>query len=321
MTNLFSDGQVPDDIASSQIAFLGSHSSFETRCETAFNKLSKHTIAQKHFLSGLDLTGTEVSEFRSRLGLVVEEVSSLDRNDPLSAHAELRKRIGNLLSSGEAFTKIIDISTFRKEEVLVVVSTIYELTEVPENLFLCYTPAADFGQWLSIGVDNVRPVVGYPGEIFSSKRSHLIILTGIEYDRAIAFIEAYEPSKISLGLSPRAESFSEETHKKNQELTDYLERNYQAVSSIFEFSAKDPISVALTLSNLCDANRDYNTIIAPINTKLSTIGCGVFALKNPKVQLCYAPVNFYNTESYSLPGEHLTYVRVSDLFAVPVGQT
>lgn len=44
----------------------------------------------------------------------------------------------------------------------------------------------------------------------------------------------------------------------------------------------------------------YNTIIAPMNNKISTIAAGLASIENTDIQLCYASVKLYNKAGYYL---------------------
>ena len=48
-----------------------------------------------------------------------------------------------------------------------------------------------------------------------------------------------------------------------------------------------------------------NTVIAPLNTKISTIGADLAALENENIQLAYAKPNIYNVDGYSIPNEFI----------------
>ncbi len=144
--------------------------------------------------------------------------------------------------------------------------------------------------------------------MISRKSTHLVILAGIEHHRAIAAIDAYEPSNISLGMVPLGESVSPAIYERNLQLRDYIVRHFDNVTTEFDFSAKSPLAVVTSLKIIVESRPDQNTIIVPLNTKLSTLGCGVYGLENPDVQLCYAEVEVYNAGKYSSAGDKILLV-------------
>lgn len=76
----------------------------------------------------------------------------------------------------------------------------------------------------------------------------------------------------------------------------------------FVFSCYDPFNTEDTLASLIAQKTDLNHILAPMNTKLSTLGAAQVATKNDSVQLCYAQPSNYNWKEYSEPGsQYYTY--------------
>jgi hypothetical protein len=65
----------------------------------------------------------------------------------------------------------------------------------------------------------------------------------------------------------------------------------------------DPIITKHSVEERIAASSAYNVIVAPLNTKVSTVGVALAAFDNDRIQLCYAPVEQYNRDSYSRPSE------------------
>jgi hypothetical protein len=51
---------------------------------------------------------------------------------------------------------------------------------------------------------------------------------------------------------------------------------------------------------------NYNIVVCPMNTKISTIGVGLAALQNNKIQIAYARAIEYNEAGYSTPSDMTT---------------
>ena len=132
-----------------------------------------------------------------------------------------------------------------------------------------------------------------------ARRLHLVVLVGFEVERARLLIDACEPDVISLGSGRATATDSNKAHLPRN--TDSLRQlsvlypNYRK----FEFSSVDPADTEEALAEQVAQVPDHNTIVAPMSTKLSTIGAALFALHNREVQLCYAPAITYNTPAYS----------------------
>ena len=162
----------------------------------------------------------------------------------------------------------------------------------------------------------MRSVLGYSGEFDPAKGLHLIILMGIEVEKATKLISVLEPAKLSFGLGRKYTSV-------NLGHTQLSELNYNKLAiarsavEIFGFSCTSPTQTRTDLTRHVAKFPEYNTVIAPQNTKLSTIGAGLFAMEHPEVQLCYAPANKYNVNGYSTP-DNFCYIY-SRKFKKPSG--
>ena len=54
----------------------------------------------------------------------------------------------------------------------------------------------------------------------------------------------------------------------------------------------------------------HNALIAPMNTKISTVGAALLAMEDDTIQLCYATAHQYNEKGYSTPGQECYYFNV-----------
>jgi hypothetical protein len=180
---------------------------------------------------------------------------------------------------------------------------------------LAYISARNMGQWLSGKVSSVRSILGYPGDIRPSRTTSLVVLMGFEVERARSIIENYEPRQIILGMGRKSESISDDLYDRNKQLFDVARHEFDVnTENTFEFSSREPLKVQSELSKIVRRVDRSNIIIAPLHTKLSTVGVGLYALDHPMVQVCYAPVEEYNEEAYSAPGDDVYLVPVKMLF-------
>ncbi|MCC5968321.1 MAG: hypothetical protein JJU15_00035 [Pararhodobacter sp.] len=306
--------ELPDKFICSSLAFLG-RSSFEDRCVSAHNELSSCNFVYKHFFKSRS-EAKIATRIREKLNLDESQTSEIDTSDPLQALRAIALQFSEIANLPEETSLVIDITTFRREELLILLKEMKRLpVSLLEEASFVYSVAAKMGDWLSNNVRQIRPVIGYPGDMMSRRSTHLVILAGIEHHRAVAAIDAYEPSNISLGMVPLDESVSSEIYERNLELRDYIVRHFDNVTTEFDFSAKNPQAVISTLRRIVASRPAHNTIIAPLNTKLSTLACGVYGLENPAVQLCYAEVEVYNAGEYSMAGNEVLLIPYRSLIS------
>ncbi|ACI58172.1 hypothetical protein Rleg2_4941 (plasmid) [Rhizobium leguminosarum bv. trifolii WSM2304] len=263
-----------------------------------------------------------VSEGRSELSEArVSDVTSLHpdlrvveirTSDPLGT----AERINEAVNSMSLVDSVIDITAFRREELLMLLAVLRGIdSSKRRNCELVYVSAGDMADPLSGKVTQCRSVVGYAGEMWPSRPTRLVILMGFEIPRARAIIEAYEPKYLVLGRGLRSESINQTLSDKNDIFFKELASNYANIESTFEFSARDPLKVVKELESSISKSELSNVVIAPLHTKLSTIGVGLYAQSHRDVQVCYAEVGAYNEENYSTVGSSAYVFPLTQLFA------
>jgi hypothetical protein len=240
----------------------------------------------------------------------VEEVTT-EMNDPLSTADSLLRAIEHIVLNQEVSSCLVDITTFTHEALLILLKVL-EIKFRGSNcrVDFIYTAAAAYSldkevddeKWLARGIGTVRSVLGYAGFPDPTKKTHLVILTGFETERSMGLIDILEPNKVSLGVVREDTAVSSEHHRVNQLNFNQLSITRDQVST-FTFSCTDPTQTGIDLQHEIELDGDYNVVIAALNTKLSTVGVGLFAMEHPQVQLCYATANAYNTTHYSIPGD------------------
>ncbi|WP_245442720.1 hypothetical protein [Methylobacterium terrae] len=246
-------------------------------------------------------TEGNLAEFRQRFPSA--SVEELETSDPLAT----AQRLFNVLSAEVAATGfrdlVLDITSFRREELLMLLAVLRTLSlSSSEKSEILYVGAGVMADWLSGQVTSLRSVVGYAGEMWPSRPTCLVVLIGFEFSRARSIIENYEPKTLILGKGLLAESINPELGARNNDFFRELHSQYDNVAETFEFSARDPFSTADKLEQVVPLDASSNVIVAPLHTKLSTLGAGLFASRHPEVQVCYASVDTYNELEYSTIG-------------------
>jgi hypothetical protein len=193
----------------------------------------------------------------------------------------------------------IDATTFNRETLLILLG----LTDTffpKSRKRIVYVSPAGYGSWLSGGFQQVRNVIGLSGLQDPSKKTLLVVLYGYESHRALKTIEEYEPSKVLLGFggTPTDIDFL----KRNRDELDQVKALTlsQQETEDFEFPADSIANCAMRLEEVVEPLfAEYNVVITPMSTKLSTIAAYLVAKKFPQIQISYCVPGEYNTADYS----------------------
>jgi len=234
----------------------------------------------------------------------------LDYSNPLTTADSL---IGLFNENPEADKKsvLIDISTFTRESLLITLKFLSFISDKISDIYIFYR-TANVSNNLSDAVVSIRSVIGYMGDINIEDPLHLIILSGFEHERAKEIIDTLEPDHISIGYASKDGSVSEDLYNSNIEFTNTLMAYYSDTKiDTFEHSLLDPESSKREILKAANAKEGFSTVVAPLNNKISTIGAGLAAISNPRIQLCYAEMGNYNVNSYSTPTDDCYIFRVT----------
>lgn len=210
---------------------------------------------------------------------------------------------------------VVDISTFTHEVLLILIRALYISKNDFKKVLFLYNGAGRYSEWLSKGCKDIRNVVGYPGYWNPAYKYHLIVLSGFEQERIAGLVEILEPDSLSLGVcSDSTNDNHNDTIRQYRKQFDDWARNLQVLKKYerFDFSCIDIEETIRNIEKIIDSNNEMNYILAPLNTKLSTVAAGIVALRNEKIQLCYPIPEAYNIE-YAMPSENVTIV---DLFSI-----
>ncbi len=219
---------------------------------------------------------------------------------------------------------LLDITTFTRESLLILLAFLRSSMRSEDRLWLAYAHAKEYSvgdppelKWLSKGVLEIRSVLAFPGLMVPSRKTHMIILVGFEDERALEMIRESEPSFISLGIGDARDVGTAPHQPTNLHRFKKL-RSILGPVDEFTFQAYDPEMTKSALSQQAAKHPECNVVVAPMNTKISTIGAAIFAFENIQVQLCYAPAVLYNVSQYSSPDEDF-YLFELPGFATPAG--
>ena len=319
------DGELSGDID----LFICS-ASFEDRCLTIAGNLSRRRV--RHALIAMNRRfGTAVSRNYEKLRVLFADKETtvlVDSIDPVFTAANTAEALGALGALGDrrGLRIVIDITTFTHEALLILFRICDIILDGSNTVDFVYATAAEYSlgdeppdKWLSKGISEVRSVMGYAGVFVPSKRTHLVILAGFEDYRALSLVREVEPALVSVGYGDRSEPGTRAHQDVNEESVKRIRRlirNLVGRVDEFVFACYDSPAAQQAIDQVLANEPELNGVVAPMNTKLSTLAAGRVALEDSAVQLCYAQADTYNFRNYSMPGTEFYRIRFSDY---PVG--
>jgi hypothetical protein len=287
-------------------------SSFEDRCLSISQEAGKLEIPLKLIFYVTDLE-TKIEQNAKKLASILGEQSfevAIQIDNPAQTLKIVSEALNKVVSDDIQQNFLMDITTFTHEGLLMLLKLLQLKKKEKDKLFLCYNGAKDYSynesipeeKWLTKGVKSVRSILGYPGLLDPSKRNHLVILFGFEGERTRRLIDIFEFDLVSLAFGSKGESISDRHQQLNEARHNELLKFYPDAKD-FEISLINADQTKSQLLGYLNDFPEYNTVIAPMNNKISTIGAGLAALEKPEIQLCYVTANQYNFEGYSQPSE------------------
>ena len=217
---------------------------------------------------------------------------------------------------------LIDITTFTHEILLILFRVCNAEFHESSVIDFFYAPASEYSigdepseKWLSKGISEVRSVMGYPGVFAPSKGTHLIVLAGFEDYRALSLIQELEPSLVSIGYGDRSEDGTQPHQVTNESKVARI-RSLVGDVDDFVFSCYDALIAEQTIQEVVGRNAAYNTILAPMNTKISTLGAGRVALKDESIErIRFATPKRTFTTTYAILSQE-TDTTIIDLMTI-----
>ncbi len=286
--------------------------SFEDRClsiptEAAKLQIPHHIV---FFITDLDSKiNVNADRLYSLLGTTTKKYPLLI-NHPAEALTAMITALDETLIAERQQNILLDITTFTHEGLLILIRILQLKLKLGSRLILCYNGAKEYSynepvpekKWLSKGVNSIRSILGYPGLLDPSKKNHLIVLFGFESERTRRLIDMFEYDVVSLAFGSKDASITRQHQQLNETRHEELLTFYPDAQK-FEMSLINAEETKAQLLSYVKQFSQYNTVIAPMNNKISSIGAGLAAIDNPEIQLCYVTANQYNIDAYSIPGD------------------
>jgi hypothetical protein len=287
---------IPDDL-------LFVCASFEPRTSTVTECLGESYRAKNGVLyHNSSEVGSEVvknlEKMKGLLQLKCDKVNVVEGslNDPVKQFTAIKNAILNIEPSTSLNAITIDSTTFNREALLVAMALLR--TNYPSSTIrILYVSPSKHGEWLSRGFREVRSVIGFPGILRTNQPTVLVILSGFEPDRVTKIVEEHGPDKVLLGFgNPPTEPSFLERNIEEQKKAIFSKQDVEK----FEFPANSIKECHNYLETLLkDRLPSHNIILAPMSTKLSTLGAFLTVEAHPEIQLTYCVPGEYNTQNYS----------------------
>jgi len=282
--------------------------SFEKRCESLIYYLNREINCSNFLIVYNSNEYKEINDKAKFLNSIVlnSELIELDSDNPLSNALIFKMILNRVIYEKNINNIFLDITTFTHESLLIIFKLLYERKTSYTNLWLGYVGAKEYStnvpnvdeKWLTSGISSIRSIIGFPGVISPARKSHLIVLFGFELERAELLITDLQFDRISLGFGDKELSIRNEhqelNHKRYLKLIEKFPNAEQ-----FCFNLVDIESAKKDIENQISKYPEDNIVIAPLNNKISTLGAGLVAINNPRIQLIYAKPIIYNIEGYS----------------------
>ena len=244
---------------------------------------------------------------------------TLDTGNPLMTADQIVSALSSILRRKDIKRIVVDITTFTRESLLILFRYLYEGKQENTSIEFVYAVAREYSigqtgkdKWLSRGNKEVRSVIGYSGILLPSKETNLVVLVGFEDLRVLTLVHEFEPAKVMLGIPDKSESDTVRHQSINEDRLSEIKNMIGDVDE-FIFRGYDACSTRNSIRSIVETHRRFNTIVAPMNTKISTLGAAMVALQDESVQICYSQANTYNVSNYSTPGEYFYHFSFNDI--------
>lgn len=304
--------------------FIGA-ASFEQRCLSVPKRLDMSRVEIKKAIIFRNMTYFSAfkKNFNAMQKLFGERLVpvGLSSDDPVASAYNIAEVLdGEFEAPGKRV--VVDITTFTRESLLVLLWVLRRNMQASDTIEFLYVPAREYSfgdpvdrKWLSKGIRTVRSVLGFPGQMNPAQPTHMMVMVGFEFERTVELLRVCEPAFVSLGFADPSESGTVFHQEKNEEIVKKLRQILVEVDS-FTFKAYDVGATKEALDGQMRKYPKHNVVVAPMNTKISTVGASLFAFEHEKVQLCYASANIYNVENYSIPGDDYYWFTLTEFAGI-----
>jgi hypothetical protein len=283
-------------------------SSFEERCLGSLRRFDNYKVRESFLFtySGKneerDKRLPEIKQRLSEIGKLKEII--VDESNPIPSTKSFIVHILRCLAGQEKSTITIDVSTFTKLHLLLLLKAL-DSEGLLDSIRLLYTEPKDYitdlFQPLSFGLRDISTIPTFSNCCDPAKDVLLAIFLGYEGDRAMGLFENVDPHRCIL-IVPKP-AFHPEWEGRTEKMNTTIIRAL-GKKSIRYADSRNPIKVARQLDSILSepeySRTKYNHFIAPLGTKPQTIGIYFYTTLYPnEVSLIYAAPASHNSKFYS----------------------
>tara|TARA_R100000365_G_C2746544_1_gene75860 strand:+ start:3552 stop:4511 length:960 start_codon:yes stop_codon:yes gene_type:complete len=204
---------------------------------------------------------------------------------------------------------VFDITCFPRDVLLIALYALKKTNRILSTL-CTYNLADDYSigtpdgqeKWLSKGVANVSPVIGFRGVVSPEKPMQLISLVGFDDQRLLQIAEILSPDSVVFAYGDTKLTDREWLIHQSHQAVDELVSRFDDTRKE-SFVCEDGQSVFDLIDRAISERPEYNQIVVPMNNKISTLFAGAYCLQNRNVQICYGGGLIYNHSHYSLESD------------------
>jgi hypothetical protein len=247
-----------------------------------------------------------LEKLRHKSETLTEEAASeihFETASPSPCVASFKAEINRIMANFPGIKITLDVTTFPRQVMFPLLRQIRQL--VPDqNLRILYSQPLHYSTeksdgWLTRGVRSVVPILGFGGVQDPLLKKLLVMLPGHEGERAYITWRRHQPEKTVLLRqgTPYHEGLNDISERENE-----LLRTISGDVCLYEprLPAREVDGTYLELEKIyARYAHEYYFVVAPLGTKLQTLGFYLFADSRPDVQVTYAVPIQYNYEEYS----------------------
>lgn len=287
--------------------------SFEERSAAVAQRLARNYVTEHTFIFRSTEYG-DMGESPRYFRLIEDKMTSVSINKPTVVNFSIDHSIPSMAQFEAYYRELnstslvrnvsVDITTFPRQELLMLLRVLGSQSDhlsirlfYGEPLRYC---TEDPGGWLTRGVKSVRPVPGFGGVQPPNKKKNLLIMfLGHEDERAAITWKRHQPRK-TIAIVP------DPSYRK--EMNGIVERTHQPLFTKLSPTEFYPAVPARGIEESENAvlriweehHESYYVVVAPLGTKLQTLGIYRAVRQRPDIQITYAIPSIYNYENYSV---------------------
>lgn len=262
----------------------------EEKCLGVVKRMDQYEADHAFIFLNPDTTDDDEKANAKELQERLSAVSNINlvqkrKEDPIAAIRNLKMSIQAMKRSADELVVTLDISSFTKQEVLLILRSL-DYLQASVRLRILYTEPEDYNvvtsrDELVLGLDRITTVPTFEANYDPQKGLTLILFLGYEGDRALAVWENLEPNR-TIAVVPKPAfrpGWEGRTEDVNSALLAALDT--QDIHFADSLDPSSSVNLLLDLLQSMSGNKS-NWYIATLGTKLQTVGVYYFIAQNRK---------------------------------------